>query len=160
VANRGRKVALGMYNSCIRVPDPSTPEEFGNGFLMRHGYTVAWIGWQPDVPRQDGLMVLDVPRAPGVTGFGRCELRPNKRVENMPLADRYHTPHPVSALDDSEAWVTVREHGGAVATKLPRSAWRFPDSSHIELKGGFTPGSIYDVVYRSANPPITGLGFL
>src|SRR6266850_1846811 len=47
VANRGRKVALGMFNSAQRVPDPSTPEDFGNGFLMRHGYTVAWVGWQP-----------------------------------------------------------------------------------------------------------------
>ena len=51
-ANRGRKVALGMLNSAPRVPDPSTPQEFGNGFLMRHGYTVAWIGWQVDVPRR------------------------------------------------------------------------------------------------------------
>ncbi|MEK7715897.1 MAG: hypothetical protein AAB387_10620, partial [candidate division NC10 bacterium] len=63
VPNRGRKVALGMFNSTPRVPDPSTPEDFGNGFLMRHGYTVAWIGWQHDVPRQDGLMALTVPAA-------------------------------------------------------------------------------------------------
>ena len=108
VANRGRKVALGMFNSCVRVPDPVTPEEFGNAFLMRHGYTVAWVGWQPDVPRRDGLLALDVPRAKGVTGFIRCELRPNKRVENLPLADRYHTPYPVMALDDPETRVTVR----------------------------------------------------
>src|SRR5262245_65491283 len=38
VPNRGRKVALGMFNSTIRVPDPTTPEDFGNGFLMRQGY--------------------------------------------------------------------------------------------------------------------------
>ncbi|HET7341923.1 MAG TPA: hypothetical protein VFL90_10695, partial [Methylomirabilota bacterium] len=40
VPNRGRKVALGMFNSAVRVTDPSTAEDFGNGFLMRHGYTV------------------------------------------------------------------------------------------------------------------------
>ena len=40
VANRGRKVALGMFNSAVRVPDPTTEEDFGNGFLLRHGYTV------------------------------------------------------------------------------------------------------------------------
>ena len=160
VANRGRKVALGMFNSTPRVPDPTTPEDFGNGFLMRHGYTVAWVGWQPDVPRRDGLMALDVPRARGVTGFVRCELRPNTRVETLPLADRYHLPHPTVDLADPEARVTVREHAGAAAVELPRSAWRFPDPGHIELKGGFTPGSIYDVVYRSADPPLVGLGFL
>ena len=42
VPNRGRKVALGLLNSTPRVPDPATPEDFGNGFLMRSGYTVAW----------------------------------------------------------------------------------------------------------------------
>ena len=110
VANRGRKVALGMFNSTPRAPDPSTPEDFGNGFLMRHGYTVAWVGWQTDVPRRDGLMALDVPRARGVTGFIRCELRPNERVEKLPLADRYHIPNPVSDLADPEAREIGRAH--------------------------------------------------
>jgi alpha/beta hydrolase family protein len=160
VPNRGRKVALGMFNSTPRVPDPSTPVDFGNGFLMRHGYTVAWVGWQHDVPRRDGLMVLDAPRARGVTGFVRCELRPNNRVEKLPLADRYHVPYPALDLRDAEARVTVREHAAATALELPRSAWQFPDPGHIELRGGFTPGAIYDVVYRSADPPVVGLGFL
>ena len=160
VANRGRKVALGVFNSAVRVPDPAAPADFGNGFLMRHGYTVAWVGWQHDVPRRDGLMALDVPRARGVTAFIRCELRPNERVATLPLADRYHVPHPVADLADPEARVTVREHGGATAVELPRSAWRFSDSGHIEVHGGFTPGAIYDIVYRSAEPPVTGLGLL
>jgi len=162
VGNRGRKVALGMFNSAVRVPDPSTPADFGNGFLMRHGYTVAWVGWQPDVPRRDGLMALDVPRARGASGIVRCELRPNKRVETLPLADRYHVPHPVADLADPQARVTVREHAGADAApvELPRTAWRFPDASHIEMKGGFAPGAIYDVTYRAADSPVVGLGFL
>src|SRR5262249_3794738 len=68
VPNRGRKVALGLFNSAVRVPDPTTAEDFGNGFLMRSGYTVAWCGWQHDVPRQDGLMALSVPAAGGANG--------------------------------------------------------------------------------------------
>lgn len=160
VANRGRKVALGVFNSTPRVPDPVAPEDFGNGFLMRHGYTVSWVGWQHDVPRRDGLMALDVPRAGGITGYIRCELRPNAPAETLPLADRYHVPHPVVDLADPAARVTVRGHAGAAAVELPRSAWRFPDPGHIEVKGGFTPGAIYDVVYRSADPPLTGLGLL
>src|SRR5262245_53197966 len=109
IPNRGRKVALGMFNSTPRVPDPSTAADFGNGFLMRHGYTVAWVGWQHDVPRRDGLMVLDPARAEGITGFVRCELRPNHRVEKLPLADRYHVPYPTLDLADPEAYVSVRE---------------------------------------------------
>jgi Alpha/beta hydrolase domain len=160
VANRGRKVALGMFNSTPRVPDPTTPEDFGNGFLMRHGWTVAWIGWQHDVPRQDGLMALDVPAARGISGLVRCEFRPNVHVETLPMADRYHVPHPTIDVNDPEARLTVRDHAGAPETALPRSAWRFTDPRHIGIARGFEAGKIYDLVYRAADPPVVGLGFL
>lgn len=160
VCNRGRKVALGIFNSATRVPDPAKPEDFGNGFLMHHGYCVAWIGWQPDVPRQDGLMLLDAPCAQGVTGFIRCERRPNTHVDILPLADRYHVPHPTIDLDDPQARLTVREHAGAAPVEVPRDDWHFSGAKHIRLEGGFTPGSIYNIVYRSDAPPVVGLGFL
>jgi hypothetical protein len=169
VPNRGRKVALGMFNSAVRVPDPTTAEDFGNGFLMRHGWTVAWIGWQPDVPRVDGLMALDVPRARGVSGLVRCEFRPNTPVDVLPMADRYHIPHPAAELDDPAARLTVREHAGAPATAVARTAWRFArrvdgrlvaDASHVHLEGGFAPGRIYDLVYRATDPPVVGLSML
>ena len=158
--NRGRKVALGMFNSTPRVPDPNKPQDFGNGFLMRRGYTLAWVGWQPDVPRRDGLMALDVPRARGATGVVRVSLRPNERVPALALADRSHIPHPVADVADPQARLTVREHAGAVTAEVPRSEWRFRGPDHIEVKGGFVPGAIYNVVYRAADPPATGLGFL
>ncbi len=160
VANRGRKVALGMLNSTVRVPDPATAEDFGNGFLMRRGCTVAWVGWQVDVPRRDGLMGLDAPRAQGVSGFVRCRLRPIVRAETLALADRDHIPNPAVDPGDAEATITVREHGGAAPVLLPRAAWRFSDASHVEMQGGFAPGAIYDVVYRAANPLLAGLSFL
>jgi hypothetical protein len=160
VPNRGRKIALGLFNSTPRVPDPTTAQDFGNGFLMRHGYTVAWIGWQHDVPRQDGLMALEVPRAPGLTGLVRCEFRPNVRADVLPMADRYHIPHPTVDVNDPEARLTVRDHAGAPEVAVPRSTWRFTDRSHVGLNGGFEPGKIYDLVYRSTDPPLVGLGFL
>ncbi len=159
VPNRGRKIALGMFNSTPRSNDPTSREDFGNGFLMRHGYTVAWVGWQPDVPRRDGMMALDVPRVPGVSERLRCEFRPITRVDRLPLADRYHVPHPVARLDDPDAELHVRDHADAPATTVPRSAWRFPDAGSIALDGGFEPGRIYDCYYRAENPPLVGLGF-
>ena len=110
VPNRGRKVALGMFNSTPRSADPTTAEDFGNGFLMRHGWTVAWIGWQHDVPRRDGLMALDVPRARGVSGLVRCEFRPNVPADVLPLADRYHIPYATAEVEDPAARLTVRAH--------------------------------------------------
>jgi len=174
VPNRGRKVALGMFNSTPRAADPTTAEDFGNGFLMRWGYTVAWVGWQPDVPRQDGLMALDSPRARSaeapVTGRLRCQWRPSARVDALPLADRYHIPYPAASLEDAEAELTVREHGGAPRLPVPRDAWRFarrgadgrvsPDASYLHLPGGFEPGRIYELIYRSQDPTLVGLGLL
>ncbi len=167
VPNRGRKVAIEMFNSTPRVPDPTTAKDFGNGFLMRQGYSVAWVGWQVDVPRdvpgQNGLMVLDAPRIKhdgGVPGFVRCRLRPNEPAEVLPLADRYHIPNASIDLDDPDASVTVRENGGAMPVVLPREAWRFTDAGHVAMKGGFKPGVIYDVVYRSSNPLLVGASFL
>ncbi len=160
VPNRGRKVAIEMFNSTPRVPDPATAKDFGNGFLMRQGYCVAWVGWQVDVPRQDGLMVLDVPRVPGASGWVRCRLRPNVAAEVLPLADRYHIPNPVTDLNDPDASITVRESGSATPVVLPREGWRFADAGHVTIKGGFEPGVIYDVLYRSANPLLVGASFL
>lgn len=169
VPNRGRKIALAMFNSAVRAADPRAPEDFGNGFLMRQGWTVAWIGWQPDVPRIDGLMALDVPRARGVSGLVRCEFRPNTPADVLPLADRYHIPHPAAEVDDPIARLSVREHVGAPASAVPRTAWRFArrvdgrlvaDASHACLDGGFLPGRIYDLVYRAADSPVVGLGLL
>src|SRR5262245_5866395 len=160
VGNRGRKLAVSMFNSAVRVPDPTSAGDFGNGFLMRHGWTAAWIGWQHDVPRVDGMMALDVPRARGVSGLVRCRFRPNLPAEVLPLADRYHIPNAAAELDDPAARLTVREHNGAPGSAVPRTAWSFPDPTHIRLDGGFVPGSIYELVYRAADPPVVGLGFL
>jgi hypothetical protein len=159
IPNRGRKIALGMFNSSPRSNDPTAREDFGNGFLMRHGYAVAWIGWQPDVPRRDGMMALTVPRVPGVSERVRCEFRPNARVDVLPLADRYHIPHPVARLDDPEAELHVREHAEAPSVTVPRGAWRFPDAGSVALAGGFEAGRIYECYYRAENPPVVGLGF-
>jgi hypothetical protein len=159
VPNRGRKIALGMFNSTPRSNDPTSREDFGNQFLMRSGYTVAWIGWQPDVPRRDGMMALTVPRVAGISERMRCEFRPNARGAVLPLADRYHIPQPVARADDPDAELLVREHAAAPAVPVERAAWRFPDAQSVALDGGFEPGRIYECYYRAENPPVVGLGF-
>ena len=62
VPNRGNRLALATFNGVSRPINPAGPIDAGNGFLMRHGYTVVWCGWQHDVPEADGLMRIKVPR--------------------------------------------------------------------------------------------------
>src|SRR5262249_16764954 len=130
VANRGRKVALGMFNSAVRVPDPMTDEGFGNGFLLRHGYAVAWVGWQHEVPHQDGPMSMSAPRVHGISGVVRCEWCPNTRVTQLPLADRYHVPQATVDVRDPSARLLVRAGAADAASEVPRASWRFSDATH------------------------------
>ena len=61
--NRGNKRALAFFNDAPAANDPRTLEHAGNGFLLRRGYTVAWLGWQGDLLPGEGRMLLDAPIA-------------------------------------------------------------------------------------------------
>jgi hypothetical protein len=45
--NRGSKRILQWFNDGAATNDPTTAADFGNGFLMRHGYIVAFSGTSP-----------------------------------------------------------------------------------------------------------------
>lgn len=62
IVNRGNPTVLTTFNSAVGRLEP------GNGFLMRQGYTVAWCGWQDDVPATPGLMRINVPEAVDTAG--------------------------------------------------------------------------------------------
>jgi hypothetical protein len=63
IPNRGGKGLLASMQGAKGSRDPATEEEFGDGFLMRRGATVAWLGWQWDVREEAGLMRLYAPVA-------------------------------------------------------------------------------------------------
>src|SRR3984893_226078 len=45
VVNRGSKGLLGVFNRAKGSSDPSTEAEFGDGLLMREGYSLVAVGW-------------------------------------------------------------------------------------------------------------------
>src|SRR5262249_60023390 len=53
VVNRGNKGGLSAFNAELPVSLPKTPPNAmkvaGDGFMMKHGYTIVWFGWQGDV---------------------------------------------------------------------------------------------------------------
>lgn len=156
VCNRGNKLLLGTFNRARGSRDPRTAEEFGDGFLMEQGYTLVWLGWQFDVPEEAGRLRLYTPIIKGITGNVRSNFVLTRAENSVLLSDREHIAYPV--VNAADATLTVRTHADAAPTVIPREKWRFPDATHVALDGGFEPGKIYEVIYKSENPAVVGLG--
>jgi hypothetical protein len=162
VGNRGGKSMLATFQKATGSPDPTTDAEFGDGALMRQGFTLLWMGWQWDVPDRPGTMRMEIPIATDngrrITGLVRGNFILNDRAETASVADRNHKAYPVLDPNSAENVMTVRDDPVAKGQVIPRSRWRFVDGGTVALDGGFEPGRIYDVVYRSADPRVVGLG--
>lgn len=169
VVNRG-----GPLTPRLNRARPGDAREMppGDGFLFRHGYSVAAIGWQWDVLPEVGLG-LDAPLAVQdgrpVSGQIMVEFRPDRRERTRLLANRVHRPYPALDIEEAGARLLVRDYEDGDATEIPRSAWRFaretpdgdtPSAEHITLDAGFEPGRIYHVVYTTDRAPIVGTGML
>ena len=158
VSNRGNKGLLGMFDHAQTSLDPRTPAELGDSFLLERGFTIVWVGWQFDVPRRPGLVRLYAPQIKGVTGTVRAEFTPDANTTLMPLADRDHIAYPATEREDPALKLTVRDRADSPRKNIPRGEWKFKDESTIEMAAGFIPGKFYDIVYKSTDPTVVGLG--
>jgi Alpha/beta hydrolase domain len=160
ISNRGGRGLLGGFNRG-GTNDPANEADLGDGFLMRQGFTLVWVGWEFDVPRGPRLMGIDLPVA---TDGGK----PISGVVHARFVlDAAAAEHTVTDLagyapaepDGADSRLTVRPSGrDAQGVEIPRAHWRFQDRA-IVLEGGFEPGKTYEIFYRSTNPPVAGLGF-
>lgn len=157
IPNRGGKSLLARFCYARGSLDPRTAEEFGDAWLLDQGYTLAWIGWQWDVPAGNPLLLrLHAPVIPGVQGVVRSEFLPSEKTTQMPLADRGHIAYP--ALHEP-ATLTVRDAVLGRRRKIDPTRWRFAeDRTAIEMASGFEPGRLYELVYRSADPRLSSAG--
>ena len=180
VPNRGNRLALRSFDRAPVELEPTERIHPGDGFLLERGWTIAWCGWQWDVPRSPARMGLTVPQALGpdgrpVVGSVTLRFQPNTPCADVALTDQHvgaasgHIPIPAADLDDPTAVLLVRDTPYGDATAVARESWRFarqdgaavrPDAERIWLNGGFEPGRIYDVVYRSGIAPVAGCGLL
>ncbi len=164
VVNRGRKNILPMFNLASGANMPETAAHFGDGFLMRQGYTIAACGWQADVPSEaegaTNLMTLDAPVV-DVTGLVSCEIVVDAETDLHSLGSRYHKPY--EPVDDSDAVLTVRAYPYDEAEEIGRDQWAFDrledGRAAIRFPQGFEPGRIYNLVYTGKNPTVMGTGF-
>jgi hypothetical protein len=155
VSNRGRLGLLNFFNRGPAESDPSKDADLGDGFLTRQGYTLVWVGWQFDVPRQSGLIKFDAPVS-SLSGVVRAEFTTNDRAMEYALADLAgYSPSDPAAAD---AALTVRDGPFGATTTIPRGKWRLRGNNVVSIEGGFEPGRTYEVAYRAANLPVAAAG--
>jgi hypothetical protein len=185
VVNRGRMGAAPM-SGAVAPPVLTERIDPGNGFLMRHGWTLLMVGWQWDVVRRPGYLGLEAPPALGPDGqplrgrivlqFQPNEPHPTQLLAHWPLhpppgrAEFQHRPYPAADVNDPAAVLTVRDTPAGPRTAIPRDRWRFArldaagrpvaDDTHVWLDGGFAPGRIYELVYQTRACPVVGTGLL
>lgn len=181
--NRGNKRALQFFNDAPGSNRPSTLAHAGNGFLMRRGYTVVWMGWQGDILAGDNRMLLEVPIARladgKLSGKTRAEFfTAEEGVQSFPLSTSTSTrSNPTLSTDTTKARLTKRRYAMSKRQDIPASEWSFariergngvdnqgpesallPSDSHIYYPKGFEPGWLYELVYEACDPLVLGLG--
>ncbi|MEO5697967.1 MAG: alpha/beta hydrolase domain-containing protein [Burkholderiaceae bacterium] len=192
VNNRGNKIALPMFNDTppgSNNNNPSAPADFGNGFLMRQGYVVAWVGWGADIAPGNSRLTVNFPVA---------------AQHGQPITERIVTEYsdrnfggatpfslPLSGGPNFKSYESVSTDAVVAEAELrrrpsdsprppsaaippgelvPASEWSFadcpsgapgtPSPNHICLAGGFQNNMVYELRYRATRSPVMGLGYL
>jgi hypothetical protein len=169
ILNRGVTQMNGFFfrvaaGSQFALPDPS-PAGLDLLFPFDEGFTVAWMGWQFDLP--EPRMALKVPSAPVNSVVRAVHIRgaADKETTRFSLARPgfYCADDPLQ----EDAVLTVQSRYDEAPQSIPRAQWSFsrqeheastPDPCRVTFPQGFEPGKIYQVMYRGVHPPIAGLG--
>lgn len=161
VPNRGRELMGQLYNdgtgnALLLNRDP------GNGFLMRQGYTMVWVGWQADIPPGEGRgagLRLEAPVLAGVTGRSREEFL----FDNTTSPATVRLTYPAASQDGAPmgATLTVRAQVDDARQAPPGLAFRFLDAQQVEITRppGFDAGALYEFIYTARDPAVQGIAF-
>jgi hypothetical protein len=174
VSNRGGRGILRLVDGG-GSSDPNG--EIGDGFLLREGYTIAWLGWQFDLAEEGEKVRLSAPVAQEaggkeIHGLVRSDFTPSLKIDDMPLGHIMLGPgggkgYPVDDPGSPKNVLTVRDLPIGARQVIPRSQWSFAhsvegklvnDPHFIHLDGGFQPAKIYEIVYEAKDPAVAGVG--
>jgi hypothetical protein len=175
VTNRGGQTTFVFHLGARRDLPPDSPGHYGDALLLARGVTIISIGWQFDVPPQDGLLHFHPPEvgtaAEPITGFVRSDVTIDAATRTVSLGHGVGASravaYPVADPGDPANVLTVREDPAGERRVVPRPAWRFAreqdgrvvdDPRSIYMADGFEPGKIYEAVYRAKGAVVVGTG--
>lgn len=192
VNNRGNKVSFGSVNSTPPGSDgndPTTLSDYGNGFLLRQGYVIAWVGWGADVAPGNNRLTVNFPiamrsghpiRERILTEFSDRNFG-GETPFTLPLSGGPNfKSYPAVSPDQivSRAELRVRSSDSFWVSGpwipqgqvIPASNWSFancpegppgtPSVTDICLAGGFQNDKVYELRYVATDSPVMGLGYV
>ncbi len=152
VVNRGSTTAF-------RLNRTAGQNLVGDGFLLKQGFMIICIGWEFDVASRNGAIRIQVPVATNngvpITGLVKTAFTPDRRDIVYTMTDM--AAYPPVDVNDPTAVLTVRDGLSAKSQTIPRQEWKIAGNV-VTLQKGFEPGRNYEISYKAANPPISGLG--
>jgi hypothetical protein len=170
VNNRGTLPMLVQLDEAPATNDPSTAGDFGNGFLLQHGFTMLWSAWAWDIAADpaEKRLVFKPPVAARqdepVTGKVAYEFLVNSPSPTARFTGILGLPYPFAHDGAPDAELTVRDRPEDGRRDIPRALWKFvsaPDGGlpqELQLDGGFQPGRLYELSYTARDPVVVGLG--
>ncbi|MBM4183238.1 MAG: hypothetical protein FJ207_03320 [Gemmatimonadetes bacterium] len=172
VVNRGNKALLSSFNLAAGAVDPTTEAHFGDGYLMREGYTLVAVGWEPSPNTPAVALHPPVATDNGrpITGEISQWFIPLEAGRTFDLAAGIWTgmeDYPPLDPRDPDYSLTVREGFHGAPRRLPRESWEFGrmeggqvvyDPRTLLLWTGFEPGYTYELAYETKDPRVIGVG--
>jgi hypothetical protein len=176
VNNRGNKLALRFFNLTGGGNDPRSAADAGDGFLLKHGFTIVWSGWDGELLPAENRLRLSAPIARDngqpITGPVRCEIVPTSDLTRMIVVNwENHGSYRPTERGLATATLTHREYPLDKRVEVPRDQWKLhvtdmkSDSPsqlpkvEVEVPGGMKQGHIYEVIYEAQDPIVQGVCF-
>ena len=157
IPNRGRKLAPQLFDD---APQPGAnnavkAQDAGIAYLHRQGYTIAWIGWQGDIPSGPQSLTMQAPSAAGIQGSVRDEFQFDHLTNpiKVQLTALIENPSSVNATVRAN-WTDTRETPSDLTVKVTG-----PQNIEISRPKGFDAGAIYEITYTAKDPVLHGMGF-
>ena len=180
INNRGNQQAISYFNFGRGGNNPLTGADFGDGFLMRLGYTIVDAGWEGDLVPGNGRLVPKFPIATQPDGKSivanvRIEYSdrtiPEKGTFTLPLEGAANfKAYPAADTNTAHATLTVRDSVRGFKTAIPADQWAFgtcptgkaslaANDTNICLFDGFRADRLYELVYAAKDPNVMGLAY-
>jgi hypothetical protein len=161
VLNRGEQRILSRVNGAPAGFPAGSQADPGDGLLLEQGYTIAWSGWQGDIPGGGPGLVAHFP----VAGAERSPVVDLAREEwtDTGSAPAFTAPltWPAASDDPEQAVLSVRALEGDLRDTPDDLVWHYRGSRSIEIRrpAGYDSGAIYEFIYPATQPAVMGMAF-